>query len=474
VRLLVVDDEPTPRFALRDLLECDGHAVEEAEHAPAALDAVDRAARAGAPFDLVLTDLRMPRVDGLALLELLRRDHPALPVVLLTAHGDERTAVRALRLGAWDYVPKPYDNAEILAVVGRARELLALRAENGRLREELAARYHDLVGASPAMRGVYRLVQRAAPTRATVLVTGESGTGKELVARALHAAGPRARRPFVALNCAALPAELAEAELFGHVRGAFTGAVHDRAGLFEAADGGTLFLDEIGDMPLGLQAKLLRVLEAGEVTRVGATRPVAVDVRVVAATHRGLDALVAAGRFRDDLRYRVAVLTVELPPLRERREDVPALAAHFLAHFAERHAVPPRPLADDARRALLAHDWPGNVRELRNAIERALLLADGDAIAAADLPAEVRGSTAPLRPAEAAAADLPFVEARRRALDAFDRAFLAAALERHGGNVSAAARVLGLHRPSLQKLIARLGLRGDGAGVPPPGGTRRD
>jgi DNA-binding NtrC family response regulator len=371
-------------------------------------------------------------------------------------------------------VPKPYDNAEILAVVGRARELLALRAENGRLREELAARYHDLVGASPAMRGVYRLVQRAAPTRATVLVTGESGTGKELVARALHAAGPRARRPFVALNCAALPAELAEAELFGHVRGAFTGAVHDRAGLFEAADGGTLFLDEIGDMPLGLQAKLLRVLEAGEVTRVGATRPVAVDVRVVAATHRGLDALVAAGRFRDDLRYRVAVLTVELPPLRERREDVPALAAHFLAHFAERHAVPPRPLADDARRALLAHDWPGNVRELRNAIERALLLADGDAIAAADLPAEVRGSTAPLRPAEAAAADLPFVEARRRALDAFDRAFLAAALERHGGNVSAAARVLGLHRPSLQKLIARLGLRGDGAGVPPPGGTRRD
>jgi DNA-binding NtrC family response regulator len=306
-----------------------------------------------------------------------------------------------------------------------------------------------------------------------VLVTGESGTGKELVARALHAAGPRARRPFVALNCAALPAELAEAELFGHVRGAFTGAVHDRAGLFEAADGGTLFLDEIGDMPLGLQAKLLRVLEAGEVTRVGATRPVAVDVRVVAATHRGLDALVAAGRFRDDLRYRVAVLTVELPPLRERREDVPALAAHFLAHFAERHAVPPRPLADDARRALLAHDWPGNVRELRNAIERALLLADGDAIAAADLPAEVRGSTAPLRPAEAAAADLPFVEARRRALDAFDRAFLAAALERHGGNVSAAARVLGLHRPSLQKLIARLGLRGDGA-VPPPGGTRRD
>jgi len=389
----------------------------------------------------------------------LRRDYPQLPVVLLTAHGDERTAVRALKLGAWDYVPKPYDNAEILAIVARARELLALRAENARLREELAARYHDLVGASAAMRAVYRLVERAAPTRATVLVTGESGTGKELVARALHAASPRARRAFVALNCAALPAELAEAELFGHVKGAFTGAVQDRAGLFEAADGGTLFLDEIGDMPLALQAKLLRVLETGEVTRVGATRAQTVDVRVVAATHRALDALVAEGRYRDDLRYRLAVLAVHLPPLRERREDVPALAAHFLAHFAERHGVPPKPLGDDARRALLAHDWPGNVRELRNALERALLLADSPAIAAADLPPEVRGSAAPLRPAEAAVADLPFVEARRRAIDAFDRAFLVAALERHGGNLSAAARALGVHRQSLQKLLARAGLR---------------
>ena len=473
MRLLVVDDEPGPRFALRDLLECDGHAVEEAEHAPAALGAAERAARAGAPFDLVLTDLRMPRVDGLELLELLRRDHPGLPVVLLTAHGDERTAVRALKLGAWDYVPKPYDNAEILAVVARARELLALRAENARLREELAARYHDLIGASPPMRAVYRVVARAAPTRATVLVTGESGTGKELVARALHAAGPRARRAFVALNCAALPAELAEAELFGHVRGAFTGAVHDRAGLFEAADGGTLFLDEVGDMPPALQAKLLRVLESGEVTRVGATRPVAVDVRVVAATHRPLDALVAEGRFRDDLRYRLTVLTVALPPLRDRREDVPALAAHFLAHFAERHGVPARPLADDARRALLAHDWPGNVRELRNALERALLLADGDAITAADLPAAVTaagaasgvpGQAGPaLRPAEAAVAELPWADARRRAAEAFDRAFLAAALERQGGNVSAAARAVGVHRQTLQKLMARLGLR-DAAG----------
>jgi DNA-binding NtrC family response regulator len=240
------------------------------------------------------------------------------------------------------------------------------------------------------------------------------------------------------------------------VKGAFTGAVRDHAGLFEAADGGTLFLDEIGDMPLALQAKLLRVLEAGEVTRVGATRAARVDVRVVAASHRALDALVAEGRFRADLLYRLQVLTVTLPPLRERREDIPALAAHFLAEFAARHGVPARPLSAEARRALLGHDWPGNVRELRNALERALLLADGDEIAAADLPATVVGGAAPLRPAEAAAADLPFAEARRRAVDAFDRAFLSAALERHGGNVSAAARALGLHRQSLQKLLNRL------------------
>ena len=454
MRLLVVDDEPAIRFALADLLASDGHEVTEAEHAPAALAACEQGA-----FDLVLTDYRMPRMDGLELLELLRRDQPELLVAVLTAHGDERTAVRALKLGAYDYVPKPYDNDEIRALVARARELLALRAENARLREELATRFHDLVGAAPAMREAYRLIQRAAPTRATVLVTGESGTGKELVARALHAAGPRARRPMLAVNCAALPAELAESELFGHAKGAFTGAVKDHVGLFEAADGGTLFLDEIGDMPLALQAKLLRVLETGEVTRVGATRAVPVDVRVVAATHRPLDALVREGRFREDLLYRLNVLTVALPPLRERREDVPALAAHFLAHFAGRHGVPAKPLADDARRALLAHDWPGNVRELRNALERALLLADGDAIAAADLPASVAGSAAPLRPVEAAAAELPFAEARRRALDAFDRAFLAAALERHGGNVSAAARALGLHRQSLQKLLARIGLR---------------
>jgi DNA-binding NtrC family response regulator len=451
MRILVVDDEPAIRFALADLLASEGHEVAEAEHAPAALALVD-----AREFDLVLTDYRMPKVDGLELLERLRHDRPELLVVLLTAHGDERTAVRALKLGAYDYVPKPYDNDEIRALVARARELLALRGENARLREELATRFHDLVGAAPAMREVYRLVARAAPTRATVLVTGESGTGKELVARALHAAGPRAGRPLLAVNCAALPAELAESELFGHVKGAFTGAVRDHAGLFEAADGGTLFLDEIGDMPPALQAKLLRVLETGEVTRVGATRAARVDVRLVAATHRPLDALAAEGRFRADLMYRLQVLTIALPPLRERREDIPALAAHFLADFAARHGVPAHPLAADARRALLAHDWPGNVRELRNTLERALLLADGDEIGAADLPAAVTAGRAPLRPAEAAAAGLPFAEARRRALDAFDRAFLAAALERHGGNVSAAARALGVHRQSLQKLLARL------------------
>ncbi len=449
----MVDDEPSIRFSLTELLEEAGHEVRAAEHAPAALGALE-----GAPADLVISDLSMPAMDGLQLLEEVRARFPSALFVLMTAYGDERTAVRALKLGAYDYLPKPFDNEEVRAVARRAREVLALRGENRRLREELAGEFRGLIGDSPAMREVFRLVRRAGPVDVNVLVRGESGTGKELVARALHAESSRSRAPFVALNCSALPTELVESELFGHARGAFTGADRDREGLFEAADGGTLFLDEIGDLALPAQAKLLRALEEREVTRVGAARPVPVDVRVVAATHRDLGAGAGEGTFRDDLLYRLQVITVVLPPLRERREDVPALAVHFAAEFARRHGREARELDEGARRALLAHDWPGNVRELRNAIERAVVLADGEAIGAADLPVSVAGSTAPLRPAEAALAGLAYAEARERALEAFDRAFLAAALERHGGNVAAAARDLGLHRQSLQRKLRELGM----------------
>jgi two-component system, NtrC family, response regulator HydG len=456
MKILVVDDEPAIRFALAELLGDAGHDVREAEHAPAGLAALE-----GAAADMIISDMNMPAMNGLAFLEEVRARHPDTLFILLTAHGDERIAVESLRLGAFSYIPKPFDNDEILAIVERARELLLLRRENSRLRSELSGGFAGVVGTAPAFRDALRLVERAAPTDVTVLITGESGTGKEVFARILHERSRRARGPFIALNCSALPSELVESELFGHLRGAFTGADRDREGLFAAANGGTLFLDEVGELALPAQAKLLRALEERRITPVGSTVETAVDVRVVAATNRALDLLEQEGRFRADLRYRLSVVQLQLPPLRERREDVPLLAAHFIAHFAERHGREPLPLSEAARRALLACEWPGNVRELRNAIERAVVLAEGPVIELADLPPGVTNSAAPLRAVDAVLAELPFAEARARAVDSFERSFIAASLERHGGNVSATARALGLHRQSLQKMLRRLGLAGD-------------
>jgi DNA-binding NtrC family response regulator len=308
------------------------------------------------------------------------------------------------------------------------------------------------------MREVYRIIERVAPTDATVLIHGESGTGKELAARALHEHSRRSKAPFIALNCSALPAELIESELFGHVRGAFTGADRDKAGLFEAAQGGTLLLDEIGELAPPAQAKLLRALEERSVTPVGATAARKVDVRVVAATHRNLDEMATRGAFREDLLYRLKVISLTMPPLRERREDIGALAVHFITQLAARHNRPALGLSEAARTALLAYGWPGNVRELRNALERAVVLAEGERIEVSDLPPQVAGGRASVPPAEAAAAEIPFMEARERALDAFDRSYLTAALEKHSGNVSATARFLGMHRQSLQKMMKRLGM----------------
>jgi DNA-binding NtrC family response regulator len=451
VRILVVDDEAAIRLALAELLGSEGHAVREAAGGDEALAALD-----GAPADLVLADLRMPGMDGLRLLAEIRARFPETLVVLVTAQGDERTAVEALKLGAYDYIPKPFDNEEIRAVARSARELLALKEENRRLRRELAGEFRGMVGDSDAMRAVADTIRRAGPTDATVLVTGESGTGKELAARALHAESRRASGAFVALNCSALPGELIESELFGHVRGAFTGADRDREGVFEAADGGTLFLDEVGDLSPSAQAKLLRVIEEGRVTPVGTAVSRRVDVRLVAATNRPLDEMAARGDFREDLLYRLQVVTLRLPPLRERRADIPALAVHFIAELASRHDRPVRSLSASARRALVGYDWPGNVRELRNVLERAVVLADGDEMDLAALPARVSGATGAPGPIDAALAELPYTEARERAVDSFERSFLAAALERHGGNVSATARSLGLHRQSLQKILRRL------------------
>ncbi|NIR45403.1 MAG: sigma-54-dependent Fis family transcriptional regulator [Gemmatimonadetes bacterium] len=451
MKILIVDDERAVRYSLTELLEARGHDVRAVEHAPAALAALE-----AEPADLVLSDLAMPAMDGLQLLDEVQARLPDAVFVLMTAHGDERTAVGALKRGAYDYVPKPFDNDEIEAIVDRVRERLALIAENQRLREELADRVGPLIGDAPAMREVYRTIRRAAPTDATVLITGESGTGKELVARALHDASRRAGRPFVALNCAALPAELLESELFGHVKGAFTGADRDKEGLFEAADGGTLFLDEVGDLAPAAQAKLLRALEERAVIRVGDTRTRKVDVRLIAATNRRLEELADADAFREDLLYRLRVVTIEMPPLRERRADIIPLAIHFLAELGERHGRAVRDLAEDARGALIAYDWPGNVRELRNAVERAVVLAEGDRITAADLPGHITGRPGPLRPGEAVLAGLSYAEAKARAIETFERGFLEAALERHDGNISATARALGLHRQSLQKMLKRI------------------
>ena len=453
MKVLVVDDEPSIRFALAELLDDSGFEVREAAHAPAALERLGEN-----PADLILSDLVMPAMDGLQLLDEVRTRHPESLFVLFTAHGDERTAVRALKAGAYDYIPKPWDNEEIRALVRRAREVLALRAENSRLRDQLAGEFRGLVGDAAPLREVVRVVRRAAPTDATVLVTGESGSGKEVVARALHAESRRARGPFVALNCSALPGELAEAELFGAMRGAFTGAVADREGLFEAAGGGTLFLDEIGDLALPAQAKLLRVLEERQVTRLGSTRPIPIDVRLVAATNRPLEQMVRDGSFRADLLFRLEVIPLALPPLRERRGDIPALAVRFVAEFAARHGSPVRHLSDAARRVLIAYDWPGNVRELRNTMERAVVLGEGDTLDLADLPPHLSGGASALRPAEAAIADQPFAMARDHAMAEWERGFLIAALQRHGGNVSAAARAMDLHRQSLQKKLRELGI----------------
>jgi two-component system, NtrC family, response regulator HydG len=453
MKILVVDDEPAIRFSLGELLEAAGHAVRTAEHAPAALAALD-----DAPADLVLSDLRMPAMDGLALLREVRARHGATVFVLMTAHGDERTAVAALKAGAYDYLPKPFDNEEVRSLVTRVQETLALRTENERLRTELAERYGSLIGGSEGAKAVYELIRRAGPTDASVLITGESGTGKELVARAIHDASGRRARPFIALNCGALPAELVESEMFGHAKGAFTGADREREGRFEAANGGTLFLDEVGDLAPPAQAKLLRALEERTITRVGENHARKFDGRVVAATNRPLPDMVAEGAFRTDLLYRLCVIEIAIPPLRERRDDIVPLAIHFIRELSTRHGRRIEGIAPEARRALLAHDWPGNVRELRNAIERAVVLADGTELSAEDLPATVTGPGARLRPAEAALVGLSYEDATARARNDFDRAFLGAALERHGGNISRTARELGLHRQSLQKLLKKAGL----------------
>jgi DNA-binding NtrC family response regulator len=445
-RIVIVDDEPRMAAVVAMALERDGHACEQHGSAGAALEAV--AARGA---DVVVTDLRMPDMDGLELLRRLRADHPELPVILLTAHASVPSAVAAMRDGAFDYVAKPFDNDELRALVNRALDLTRLARENRWLRQELGSRYapDTMVAESPASRALLELIRRVAPSRATVLVQGESGTGKELVARLLHFWSDRVARPFIAVNCKAFAEGVLESELFGHEKGAFTGAVAARAGCFERAAGGTLFLDEIGEIGADFQAKLLRVLQESEVLRVGGSTPRRVDVRVVCATNRALRDEVAAGRFREDLFFRLNVIPVQLAPLRERREDVLPLAERFLSRFAGEAGRSLR-FGADASAALLAHRWPGNVRELENAVERAVVLARGAEITPEDLLLE----EAPPQRAAGHAADGTLQECLDRAAAGRIRAALAAA----GRNRVAAAEALGIERTTLYRMMKRLGI----------------
>jgi DNA-binding NtrC family response regulator len=443
-RILVVDDETRMATVIAMALGRAGYECETCSDGAAALKALE-----ARPADLVVTDWKMPQMDGIELLRQLRARQPALPVILVTAHGSVPSAVAAMRDGAFDYVTKPFDNDELRAIVARALDLTRLERENRYLRQEVASRYAPaaMVAESSRSKDVLDLVRRVAPSRATVLIQGESGTGKELIARLLHYWSDRVGRPFVPVNCKAFAEGVLESELFGHEKGAFTGAAAARIGCFERATGGTLFLDEIGETAPDFQAKLLRVLQDGEVLPVGGTQPRTIDVRVVAATNRVLREEIAAGRFREDLYFRLNVIPIQLAPLRERREDILPLARHFLdRHAAE--AGRALTLASESEETLHAHPWPGNVRELENAIERAVVLARTAVITPEDLLLEQRGEP---------------VESTRDgslhdALDHTAAARIRAALNSANGQRNEAARALGIDRTTLYRMIKRFGL----------------
>ncbi len=459
-RILVVDDEKAILVALRGLFTKEGYEVDTASSGEEAVRKLD----AGG-FHVVVTDLSMDGITGMQVLERARAFHPDLAVVMITAHGSEKAAVQAMKLGATDYLPKPFDNDELRIVVRKAMEGALLKRDHRRLLEQVQGAYgfEQIVGASPVMRKLFETIDRIADTDVTVLVRGESGTGKELVANALHYRGPRRAKPMVKMNCAALSRELVESELFGHEKGAFTGAVARREGKFEAAHGGTLFLDECGDMPLETQAKLLRAIQEKEFERVGGNQPIKVDVRLIAATNQDLEAAVKSGRFREDLYYRLRVVELVIPPLVERREDVPLLVDRFLKDAAERFGRPVKALTSEALRACVAHRWKGNVRELRSAIEQALLLAPGPEIGPADLFADGAASPADVAPSPTNGGGRTFREAKDQMVAAFERDFIAGALRRHGGNITKAAEEVGMYRQNFQQKMRELGITAEDA-----------
>jgi len=447
-RVLVVDDEQGIRAALGQLLEFEGYDVRTASNAADGLAEYERFRP-----HLVFMDVKMAGIDGLEALKRLKQLHPGSIVVMISGHATIQTAVEATQLGAYDILEKPLDTDRILVLLRNALEHLDLQEENQRLKETIESRF-EIVGKSYPIRALIDKIEKVAATPARVLITGENGTGKELVARALHRQSQRANKPFVEVNCAAIPSELIESELFGHMKGSFTGAVQDRAGKFEQADRGTLFLDEVGDMSLSAQAKVLRVLQDNVVTRIGGAKPIQVDVRVLAATNKNLEEEIAAGRFREDLYYRLNVVPISVPPLRERREDIPLLVAHFANVLADRDGLPPRAVTPEAVQALATLDWPGNVRELRNTMERLLILAAGPRVTAADVERLVGRRSGDGESLGSLTEMKTFEEFKHAA----ERAFLLAKLREFDWNVSETARALDMPRSNLYKKIERYGL----------------
>jgi len=447
-RVLIVDDEAGIRQALKQVLE-----YEELEVRVAASGGEAITVYSEFHPHLVFLDVKMAGLDGLETLTRLRDLDSRAQIVMISGHGTIATAVEATQRGAFDFLEKPLDTDRLLLTVRNALAHAELVGENARLREVTESRY-QMVGRSAALEHVRGLIAKVGPTAARVLITGENGTGKELVARGLHEASPRRGQAFVEVNCAAIPSELIESELFGHMKGSFTGAFADRTGKFEQADGGTLFLDEVGDMSLSAQAKLLRVLQEGVVTRIGGSKPIEVDVRVLAATNKDLEGEIAEARFREDLLYRLNVVPIEVPPLRERLEDVPALVSHFAEALAESAGVPGKKFAEDAMAQLQTRSWPGNIRELRNAVERALILAPGKVVTAADIDR--------LLPGVDGAVPLPAAPGGAHTFETFkqeaEKNFLVQQLREHDWNVAETARALKMPRSNLYKKIERYGI----------------
>ena len=442
-KIMVVDDETAMRESLAGWLHREGYGVETAPSGQEALDLLDQRG-----CDLMLADIKMPGMDGLELLDRVRAKHPEVMVVMITAYGSIDTAVAAMKRGARDYLLKPFDPEQLMMLVGKLAEHRLLMAENLELKERLAEQesqgWGDLIADSPAMRRVLQLIREVGPSDTPVLITGETGTGKELVARALHAASQRAGQPFLAINCGAQTETLLESELFGHERGAFTGAHKVRRGRLEMANGGTLFLDEVGDIPLKMQVDLLRVLEERRFQRVGGNRDINSDFRLICATHRDLPALVRQGAFRQDFYYRINVIGIEIPPLRERPEDIGLLATHFLKRYAAETGKPIQGISPEGLRLLNSYPWPGNVRELRNVVERAVVIGRGDSVGEAELTFLAAGTQPGQGPLT---------------LEEVESGHIQRILEANRGNISQSARVLGIDRSTLTRKIKRYGLR---------------